>query len=130
MTEDSLRIHLIGLLKDGYSVQVTWDTGSDEGVLNCYLAGELLIHTHPLGNALIDYLVIYLTIPFQGDFLLKGTGTILLEQGKLYLHCRSSLDVCKEALLEGGEVLEKVTTYQWEEIVDGTILLFSNHLSE
>ena len=130
MTEDSLRTHLVGLLTDGYSIQVTWDTGSDEGILNCYLAGELLMDNHPLGNALIDYLVIYLTIPFQGDFSLKGTGAILLEQGQLYLHCRSSLDVFEEGLLEGDDFRENITTYQWEKILDGTLLLFSNHSSE
>lgn len=123
MNEQELQLHLKGLIKKGYQLQVTWDCGGDEGILSCFINDELLPIQHPLGTALIDYLLDCLPFSFVGDFSLQGQGKVVLRAEQLYLECQSVFeDYSEEEELPDPESIHGV---RWEELLAGEFLLFS-----
>lgn len=121
MTVLELQIHLKGLLQEGNQLTITWDGGGDEGLLSCCINGQLLPVQHPLGIALIDYLLDYLPFSFVGPFSLQGQGVLVIKKEQVYLECQSTFEHFSEEEAPDPESWQGV---RWEELLQGEFLLF------
>lgn len=93
----------------------------DEGILSCCINGHLLPVQHPLGIALIDYLLDYLPFSFVGPFSLQGQGVLVIKKEQVYLECQSTFEHFSEEEAPDSESWQGV---RWEELLKGEFLLF------
>lgn len=119
----SLEEMLIEKIKAGHKIQLTWDCGGDEAIVTTFQDEERINYDTEFGRKMDLYIINFLNLPDVGEFYMKGTGEIILEKGKLYLECESTM-VKYAQYSENGEYLGWKEVNKREDMFSGKRTMF------
>ena len=117
---NELKEEIIHLVKEGKVITLKWDCGGDEVHVQIYLDGKEIDYTKSIFEALDIHVLNHLNLPDAGEFSMEGGGTIIEEDGKIYIEYESRWTGYE------GETGEWVNTNEREETYSGKRELFKD----
>lgn len=108
----NLKEELIQLIKSSKSLTVKWDCGGDQAIITTYVDGKEMDYSNKLAEKLHIYLINYLDLPDVGEFELEGEGTLMEDQGAVYIEYESIMKGYMDYGEDGGNFDEA----EWKEV--------------
>ena len=105
---NELKEEIIKLVRAGKVIKLKWDCGGDEAHVFVTIDGEEINYHDKIFEALDIHVINMLNLPDVGEFAMEGEGTIIEDNGEIYIEYESIL----KGFIDYGEKGEK---YEWVE---------------